>query len=581
MKLKTSFFNGTVIKKDITRFAPLWALYFIGGILVMLSFASSSRTVYNAREVAATIGPFSVINMIYAGIAAQLLFGDLFNSRLCNALHAMPLQREQWFFNHVLVGIGFSVIPNALGIACFIPGMGKFWFVGLFWLLAMTMQYLFFFALAVFSMFCTGNRFAMVVVYGILNFAAMIALWFAQTIYQPLLYGVYIPVKPFQLLCPLVTLWGNLWDDSEYVILERIENWEAYGTAADEKVWEFRGLGDIWIYMIVLVAIAVILFAVSLVMYRRRKLESAGDFVAVAPLAPIFSGVYTLCVGAVFAMFGDLIGVPYVIFLVVGILIGYFTGQMLLRRTVKVFQPRTFLRCIGMGLIIIASVILVKLDPIGVTRWVPEPEKVQSVYLEGTIRDTLLVQNSESADPLNAVDYGNKVGKLTDPEDIALVIQAHQQILEQGEPKDYEDTLGITICYRMDNGKIVQRAYATYNSGKTFEALRTIMSRAEVVLGSNDIEELCQTVKSVSFVGMEVTNQEQIRGFMQAALADCREGTLAQGNQFHPNNKGIKEIVELYLGESENGSRYYISLRIYEDSDNSVAWLRNNGGLKG
>ena len=27
MKLRTSFFNPTVFKKDLTRFAPTWALY--------------------------------------------------------------------------------------------------------------------------------------------------------------------------------------------------------------------------------------------------------------------------------------------------------------------------------------------------------------------------------------------------------------------------------------------------------------------------------------------------------------------------------------------------------------------------
>ena len=29
MKLRTSFFNGTVLRKDITRFAPVWGLYSI------------------------------------------------------------------------------------------------------------------------------------------------------------------------------------------------------------------------------------------------------------------------------------------------------------------------------------------------------------------------------------------------------------------------------------------------------------------------------------------------------------------------------------------------------------------------
>ena len=34
MKSRTSFFNMTVLKKDLLRFAPVWAVYLIAGLLV-------------------------------------------------------------------------------------------------------------------------------------------------------------------------------------------------------------------------------------------------------------------------------------------------------------------------------------------------------------------------------------------------------------------------------------------------------------------------------------------------------------------------------------------------------------------
>ena len=57
MKLRTSFFEKTVLRKDITRFAPLWAIYFIGGLLVMLNVADSTGAngYYAANNVGATI----------------------------------------------------------------------------------------------------------------------------------------------------------------------------------------------------------------------------------------------------------------------------------------------------------------------------------------------------------------------------------------------------------------------------------------------------------------------------------------------------------------------------------------------
>jgi hypothetical protein len=101
MKSRISFFDKTVIRKDITRFLPLWLVYFIGGTLVMLVSTIESRPESLARSLGTYIGLFGIINLVYALLAAQLLFGDLYNFRLCNALHAMPLRRETWFFSHV------------------------------------------------------------------------------------------------------------------------------------------------------------------------------------------------------------------------------------------------------------------------------------------------------------------------------------------------------------------------------------------------------------------------------------------------------------------------------------------------
>ena len=108
MKSRTSFFDRTVLKKDITRFAPLWALYLIGGLMIAISSGISGD------ELNEVLGGLGIVSFSYAILVAQLLFGDLFNTRLCNALHAMPLRREGWFFTHVIAGILFSLVPNLL-----------------------------------------------------------------------------------------------------------------------------------------------------------------------------------------------------------------------------------------------------------------------------------------------------------------------------------------------------------------------------------------------------------------------------------------------------------------------------------
>ena len=44
MKLRTSFFNPTVLKKDITRFAPVWGLYSVALLLILMVFNVESST---------------------------------------------------------------------------------------------------------------------------------------------------------------------------------------------------------------------------------------------------------------------------------------------------------------------------------------------------------------------------------------------------------------------------------------------------------------------------------------------------------------------------------------------------------
>ena len=47
MKLRTSFFNTTVFKKDLTRFSPAWALYTVGLFMMLAVCTDASETPAN------------------------------------------------------------------------------------------------------------------------------------------------------------------------------------------------------------------------------------------------------------------------------------------------------------------------------------------------------------------------------------------------------------------------------------------------------------------------------------------------------------------------------------------------------
>ena len=142
MKSRTSFFNTTVLRKDITRFAPVWGLYTIGLLLFLLVPNLNWDSMDAADVMGSCISTMALVNVVLGGISALLVFGDLFKTRLCYATHALPLRREGWFFTHFTAGFLFSFVPNLLLALCFLPLLQSYWYMALLWLAAMTLQYL-------------------------------------------------------------------------------------------------------------------------------------------------------------------------------------------------------------------------------------------------------------------------------------------------------------------------------------------------------------------------------------------------------------------------------------------------------
>lgn len=546
MKSRTSFFNFTVFRKDITRFAPAWGLYLVGMLLIMLGTADSTEPMYSAQSLGEVLGPFSVINLIYAALCVQLLFGDLFRSRLCNALHAMPLRREGWFLTHFLSGLTFSIVPNLLVALAVLPRLGGYWYVSGLWLLGMTLHFLFFYGVAIFSVMCTGNRFAMAAVYGILNFASLLVYWFAYTIYEPVLFGISFSFDSFALFCPAVWLSGY-----EYHTVQSVVDVERMTVQCD---------GAAWLYLSVAAGVGIVFAVAALLMYRHRALETAGDFMAVRPLAPVFGVMFTLTATAVFAIFGDLFSGSDAVFMVVGFVVGYFTGQMLLRRTVKVFQLKSFLKCAGLGLLLIGSVALTALDPLGVTRWTPRVDQVASASVS-----------------LNGYRY-SKV-ELTGEKDVARIIGLHQNVIENGPISDWEGTdpaarsINVALEYTLRDGRHVRRQYLTTTDQLDLEYMKEIFSDPAYVLGYTDWESYCRSVSAIYVDNSGKLTGDACRELLEAMRADGEEGKLAQLNALHTS----WETVILNLEVVERNT--FRVLRIYSDADNTIRWLKANYDL--
>ena len=556
MKSRTSFFNPTVFKKDLTRFAPTWALYTVGLFMMLAVCTDSSHQYRQAQNLADTLAFMSIVNLGFGLLNGQLLFGDLFSAKHCNALHAMPLRRECWYVTHTVSGLLFALVPNTVFALVAAAILGSGWSVAFWWLLAVTLQYLFFFGLAVLSALCVGNRFAMVLVYGIINFLSVIIYWFYYSIYEPLLYGVLCKDEVFTRFCPVWTM------------TERSNDLLVINRTTESQMVHTVELGEGWGYYAIYAAIGVALLGLALLLYRRRKLESAGDFMAVRALEPVFLGLYTISMAAYFQGVGDLFDIGRYIFLGLGIIVGFFTGRMLLKRTIRVFQPKAILACLLCGVIFAASMVLTVVDPLGITRYVPEAGDVAGVYITS-----------------NQYNFSySSVHRMEDPELVKKALDFHEVILDEAPVVDPEAaSMSICLNYVLENGKTVQRYYPDVPvDGEAYGLAKYFFTRTEYILNGDPDAVLAGLVNvdasiyaSAEYGGGYYGSlpADMGRELMQAIITDCNAGKVTQHWAFVDDYDSIGWVEFSWV--DENGREYYNNIDLYGSAEHTVDYLEN------
>lgn len=551
MKSGTSSCKRAILKKDITRFAPAWALYTVF-LLLCVAMMWDQDDYWFADGTVDFIIWMAPVNFLFAPVCAQLLFGDLYNIRMCNALHALPVRRDSWFWLHAVSGILFAVVPNLLIGGLMMPLAGQYWTVGAAWAAVSCLEFLCFYGIAVFSALCVGNRFAMVVVYAILNFLAVVLFWLVERLYVPLLYGLVIDSLPFLQFSPVCAMISN----GQFVWLKRLY------TAGQYQVFEVA-MGEGWWYLLIWAAVGIALLAAAWWLYRRRRLETAGDFLAVKKLEPVFLVLYTLCAGAacqIFCyMFAD--SDQYYLFFAVGLAIGFFTGLMLLKRTVRVFRVKAVVRFAILAAVVGATLLAARLDIFGVIQWVPETEQVQSIDI--WLGDATTDHNRYTA---------------CSPEDIGAIINVHRKAVENGgEKSEYYYMHEFSLEYTLADGSTARRSYYVSAGSAEGAALERYFSTPECVLGY-PAEELDAFLAQFSAVCVSDTYFQgaDMRGLTEAILLDCQSGTMAQNWDYHQEEDMVFWLDFEY--RDDHGTPYACyGVDVYEGCENTIRWLREHG----
>ncbi len=552
MKCGTSFFNAAHFRKNILRFAPLWGLY--TAWLVIQIFESIGQ--YGPRMDLTRLQEFTTLfyflNPIYGTAVALVLFGDLYKGRMCNALHAMPIRRETYFFTNILTGLLFSLVPTL--IATVVMPLPVTSFAGTAWELCrtllgffgtMNLQFVFYFGVAVLACLLAGRRIAAVILTGLLTYGLVLLCLAVQLVYIPRLYGIRLRWDVLCYLCPPAMLLVNSMSFS-------------FDPAEAENL-----LIAPWAYLAICALVGMACMGLALALYCRRKLENAGNFLAVKLGEPVYLIMMSLLVGIVLYIIPYLLNSPLaLLFLAVGIIAGFWGGMMSLRRTSRVFTGKNFSLCLILLASVIGSIGLTMWDPLGVTRWVPEQKAVASVRFEEENRSHSLT--------------------VTQPEDIQKFLEIHRQSLKfEARYEDYllgysTDRLSYVLEYTLENGITARRYYFAPPDSQAGQQLRKLMSRVEYVLGvpEQKLAQLAARTRHVVAGEQIITDSREILTLLEAVAADCREETMVQSPAFRDYGS---ELIDLCLEIGGEAGDSYFFLSVYRENTHTLKWLADHG----
>ena len=582
MRSVTSYFNRELLRGALQRTWPLWAAYTLIWLLLLpvtLFIRLSDRHIVYSRptlsyELLSTGLPSGAMMAAVFGIFfAMAMFAYLTNSRATNGMHAMPIRREGLFLTHYLAGLFCQVVTllvsfalAALVTAAF--GVFDGYAVGMGLLLCVLLV-LFFYSFGVLCMVCVGQILAGAVFYGILNFLFVGMEVLLRSFAGNFLYGYDGRSSAFSTapLSPPVEIASSLSVSYVYDGIDPI------------GVRVFH-LGTFAAYA----AAGLVLAALALLLYRKRRSEMTGNTVAIGWLRPVFKYGVALCsafsLGQLLSYFvfeltdstytaGALIGT--IACMIFAGLIGYYAAEMLLKKSFRVFKT-SWKGALATSAVLILIGLSFPLDLTGYQTRVPE----QSDIVSATVNL-----------------YGGNVSgsfNLSGQESIALLRDAHCAVItDKARQTEYNrryvpfdgDTCMLRITYELADGTELFRSYdlstdeallsdpSSPESALTKLANCTEITRARVLGGwvPDHLEELritggylnCSYYSDGKYSHNEEAelNAAQANSAFTALMQDCDAGSI--------------ESADLFAAE-EDDCEYYLSLELwYFDPSDSEA----------
>lgn len=476
MRSATSFFDKTTARSDLRRHWPIAFIYtcvWLVGLPVNLWSSSMwmpEEMTPALRAAQIIIGSYPTLAgalFVFGCVLAMALMGYLMSPRAVGLLHALPVRRGTLLATHTLVGWLMLNVPALLAVLVSIPVQayygGVAWGALGAWLLVHCGLSLFFLALGLLCAMVTGWLLAIPAIYAVVNFAVIAAAGLVRTLCSLFCYG-YAGDDDF---APFV-----YWLTPVVNLVKRFGTCGVERSDASPYPWQVQFPADVVHAVGIYTAAGAALLALTYLLYRRRKSESAADPAAFPWMRPVFRygtgllgglalglGLYQLVLGwRMESETGRWVGL-----LVSTVLMGalcYYAAEMLVRKSLRVLRrslPGAGLVCVLLALVCAGA----RFDVSGYAARVPDVSAVTQVQLRGSLG-------------LSGVNC-------TEPETIETVIALHREIITlRPDEDDPENSAYITLSYTLTDGSTLTRAYQLNPAGELEDALETVFNTGEV-----------------------------------------------------------------------------------------------------
>ena len=596
MKSKTFCFNRTVFKKNMTHFWPIWALYTCYLLLTMpvtLWLTMQDYALYDEytqaqRQIMAigqtlrsAMSPFVVF--IVAAISIMAVFSYLYSAKNAYMIHSLPVSRLELFVTNFSSAFVFMLIPQLLTFivtvfVCIGMNITNIEYI-LLWFGSVVGITFFALALGVFVAMFTGQVLAFPFYYFIINYLYVGCMYIISMVISTVCFGVSDAWNPGKtcILSPIYYLNNNL-----RIIEHRDSDYNLTSI-------EFSGGHLVFIYA----AAAVVFLVLAYLLYKKRRLETAGDLITIKGIKPIFRWGTGICIGTTFGVLltdslkyriaenADTFWLLLASVLVIET-VGFFLAEMMIEKTFRIFNKKRIAEWFVFAAGSVLFLGMFKADVLGIEKYVPKAEEVagSSVRLDYKIRFW--------------------------EEDVQKVIDLHKDILKNKEEFSAQSDQGdyAEIAYRMKDGTEIKRYYPVpvteqYLADETSVASRIIGMESETenmmqnVFGRNyKTNEYyagnIQFFKQDGFFDEYRFSDEELETVIDAVMADIKEGNM-DTYQLYSLNDGryARQNSDLYYntisvdfynpdGVIWNDSDYYSNDMQAEENDVSFYYVTSS-----